>query len=303
MTSVEIETVEGFSDEAYEHWREHGYVIVKLLGDDEVRAALDNIYEYMPSWEEYKKAPRKYPAAAHGTPGGIGGISQHFPFAGSGLNAISAHPAFRAVAERILGTPRLLLTESQVIGKYPGAHDFEQLLHLDYPNVTLAFPPRDADRIDDLTTITYYTDVTLAHGPTYVVPHEFTHDYPRVPARRSRADAPELYEREIPATLPAGSTLIYSVNTWHRGSAMQPAAGARFSHHIGFRRAPSRWCGQSNFQWNGGTPEMDAFLQSASPAGRELAGFPPVGDPYWDPQTLADVAARYPAMDIEPYRS
>jgi hypothetical protein len=35
---------------------------------------------------------------------------------------------------------------------------------------------------------------------------------------------------------------------------------------------------------------------------RDLFGFPRPGDGYWNEQTLADVAARYPGMDMTPYR-
>jgi len=35
---------------------------------------------------------------------------------------------------------------------------------------------------------------------------------------------------------------------------------------------------------------------------RDLFGFPRPGDAYWNEQTLADVAARYPGMDMTPYR-
>ena len=34
---------------------------------------------------------------------------------------------------------------------------------------------------------------------------------------------------------------------------------------------------------------------------RDLFGFPPPGCDYWMPETLAGVAARYPAMDMAPY--
>jgi hypothetical protein len=35
---------------------------------------------------------------------------------------------------------------------------------------------------------------------------------------------------------------------------------------------------------------------------RDLFGFPPPGSDYWTQETLAGVAARYPAMDMTPYR-
>jgi hypothetical protein len=92
------------------------------------------------------------------------------------------------------------------------------------------------------------------------------------------------------------------MNTFHRGSAMCAGAGLRFTHHTGFKAAGLTWCGQVTLQHDGGTPEMDHFIETATPAERELVGFPPVGDPYWDEVTVAGVAARYPRMDIEPYR-
>jgi hypothetical protein len=47
---------------------------------------------------------------------------------------------------------------------------------------------------------------------------------------------------------------------------------------------------------------MNHLLTQASPRERQLLGFPAVGDPYWDEETLAGVAARYPEMDMTPYK-
>ena len=46
---------------------------------------------------------------------------------------------------------------------------------------------------------------------------------------------------------------------------------------------------------------MDHFLTKATPRERELVGFPAPGDPYWNEESLAGVAARYPGMDMSPY--
>jgi hypothetical protein len=35
---------------------------------------------------------------------------------------------------------------------------------------------------------------------------------------------------------------------------------------------------------------------------RDLFGFPRPGDPYWNDDTLAGVAERYPGIDLTPYR-
>lgn len=40
---------------------------------------------------------------------------------------------------------------------------------------------------------------------------------------------------------------------------------------------------------------------AATPRQRARFGFPDPGDVYWDEQTLADVATRYPGMDMTPY--
>ena len=38
-----------------------------------------------------------------------------------------------------------------------------------------------------------------------------------------------------------------------------------------------------------------------TPRQRDLFGWPPPGDPYWNDQTLSDVALRYPGIDLSPY--
>ena len=42
-------------------------------------------------------------------------------------------------------------------------------------------------------------------------------------------------------------------------------------------------------------------MERATPRERELFGFPAIGDPYWNDQTLTDVQCRSPKMDMAPY--
>jgi hypothetical protein len=224
------------------------------------------------------------------------------PVRGDGLNHVTTHPELLAFARRMLGTEHIVLSHSNLRGKYAGTGDYEQELHVDYGNNTLVVPKDDA-QIYDLPCITYYTDVTVDLGPTYVVSQQHTRDYlPRKTRFLPREAYPEAYAKEVPVVLPAGSTVIYSMRTFHRGSAMRAAEGVRFSHHMSFLAAGARWAGQMSFQRSGGRPEMDHFLVHASPTERELVGFPPVGDPYWERRTLEGVAIRYPAMDMTPYQ-
>jgi ectoine hydroxylase-related dioxygenase (phytanoyl-CoA dioxygenase family) len=285
-----------FSEEDYESWLEHGYVVKRLLDDAQLSAALESIYEYMPSWEDYSRRPRRYQSAV-----GQGGRVD-FPFLGDGLNDTTIHPDLVAFAERILRTDKILLGHGQVTGKYAGTRDFEQELHLDFGNNMLVVPNPDKETFL-VPALLYYTDVTVDLGPTYVLGQEWTRDGPLEPRHRSRKEFPELYEREFPVTVPAGHVLVYSMRTFHRGSRLTAKEGLRFAQNIGLKRADMTSCGQETFQHEGGRPEMDHFLTRATPRQRELAGFPPVGHPYWSTSMIAAVARRYPGMDMTPYET
>ncbi|MGW0229116.1 phytanoyl-CoA dioxygenase family protein [Actinopolymorpha singaporensis] len=283
----------------YQHWREHGYVVVPLLDDEQVRATVENIHEYMPPWEEYARHPRWYEESVAAKSGRLRTYAT-FPFVGDALNETTLHPELIAFAERVIGTDRLMLSHGQLGGKYAGTRDFEQQLHLDYGNNTLVCPPPD-EEIVDLPAIIYYTDVTVDLSPTYVVSQKFTRDLPREPRFHTREGSPDLYAHEVPVVVPAGSVLIYSMNTFHRGSALTASEGLRYAQNIGFKRVDAPWCGQVTFQHDGGSPEMNHFLEHATPRQREFVGFPRVGDPYWNKSTVANVGARYPGMDMSPY--
>lgn len=287
------------TEEELQHWETHGYVLVEhLLSRQELQDARQNMLRYLPTWEEYHQAPERYStmlAASNNWP------VRAFPFAGMALNNICTHPVLISLARRLLRTDNIALSHSRLRGKYARTGNFEQNLHVDYGNNTLAYPNEDA-KILDLPCIIYYSDVTPELGPTYVVSQQHTRGQLLVPRSRGRDEYPDLYRHEVPAVLPAGSALLYSMRTFHRGSAMIAAEGARFSHHMSWRNGDCRWTGQGTFQHDGGRQEMDHFIEHATPEQRAVVGFPPVGHPYWSEETLSGVAARYPGMDLTPYR-
>ena len=53
----------------------------------------------------------------------------------------------------------------------------------------------------------------------------------------------------------------------------------------------------------GEKPQLARFVERATPRQREAIGFPPPGHPYWNEQTLAAVALRYPRMDMTAYKA
>jgi ectoine hydroxylase-related dioxygenase (phytanoyl-CoA dioxygenase family) len=292
-------------DADLEHWRRHGYVIVEnFLDKDELDAAQENIERYMPTWPEYvRDAPRYRQMLGNNnmlaTPQGW--VMNAFPYTGDALNHVVLHPYLVEFAERLVGHDRLALSHAGLMGKYAGRGDYEQQLHLDYSNNTLVFPGSGMT-FCDIPAIVYYTDVDEQCGPTFVVSQELTREHVLGPRHRTRDEYREWYDAEVPVVCPAGSVFIYSMRTFHRGSAMRQKEGLRWTQHLAYHTDGPRWLGSATFQRAGGSPEMDHFLVNATPRQRELVGFPAAGDPYWDDETIRGVQDRYPLMDMAPYR-
>jgi ectoine hydroxylase-related dioxygenase (phytanoyl-CoA dioxygenase family) len=288
-----------------DHWHRHGYVIIKeFLTSAELEAARGNLHMYLPTWPEYAgRAPLFEHMQGGSRLAAPGWVRYEFPYVGDALNDVALHPFLIGFVERLVGNANLLMSHGAIVGKYAGRADYDQELHEDYTNNTLAFPASGVQMID-VPMIVYYTDVTDDLGPTYLVSKEHTsHLSPSGRRFYSREDYPELYEHEKPATVPAGSVLIYSMRAVHRGSAMLATEGARFSQFVAFHTAGYPWLGSHTFQGLGDRPEMRRLLVRATPRQRELLGFPPVGSVYWTEETLAGVAARYPDMDLSPYQA
>jgi hypothetical protein len=282
------------TDDHLAHWRRHGWALVPgFLTAAELAAIRDDVARYFPTDAEYRAAPERYPR--------VGGWRE-LPFVGDALNDLATHPELASFAERVIGTPDVLLTQAILWGKYAGVGDHEQPFHVDFPNNTLVYP-RDEGRFTQTGTIVYLTDVTADLAPTYVVSKEHTREpAPLFPTTRPRDAFRRLYEHEVAVTAAAGSVLLYSMSTFHRGSGFRGATGARFSFHVVFRALDSHWMGFSAWARSGMEPTLHRFLERATPRQRALLGFPSPGHPYWDRETLAGVAARYPAMDMTPYR-
>ena len=62
-----------------------------------------------------------------------------------------------------------------------------------------------------------------------------------------------------------------------------------------------RWNGKVSWPHRAGQKGFGAALSLMTPRQRDLFGWPPAGSDYWNGQTLRDVAARYPDMDMTPY--
>jgi ectoine hydroxylase-related dioxygenase (phytanoyl-CoA dioxygenase family) len=151
--------------------------------------------------------------------------------------------------------------------------------------------------------ILYYSDVPAELGPTFVVSREKPKGQGLWPTFRPRKKFPELYREERPVLARAGDLLIFGMSTFHRAGEMTAEHGVRFSHHLVYRGARHAFNGYHQYSQFGEKPEMHRFIERATPRQREVLGFPPAGHSYWTRQTLEAVQARYPGMDMKPYRA
>ena len=177
----------------------------------------------------------------------------------------------------------------------------EQLLHVDFANHTLLVP-RHEPGYQQLEMFVYLSDVTAETGATRMVSRQLTPDIPVERTYLSQTDYKELYAAEVPASGPAGSILAYRPDVYHRGVRMTAPRTARYMLHVSYKPAATDWLGSHALPSAGEDLSWYRFVQSATERQLTVLGFPAPGHPYWTEKTLAGVAARYPMLDLSPWR-
>lgn len=116
------------------------------------------------------------------------------------LDSLADHPRVLGLLDRIF-LPNYLLSQSQIINIQPG--EAPQALHYDdaFYRIPRPRPPLGA------ATVWAIDDFTDENGATVIVPESHGWDADKLP---SRTDA-------IPATMPAGSVVVFLGTTWHGG--------------------------------------------------------------------------------------
>ena len=282
-------------DAVLDEVRERGFALVEgFLSAAEVQTAQEALWLHFPRPDDYFADPDAYGRYRASQFAGI----DEFPYRSWDLNRLAVHPDLVDLAERYLGTTELHLYKVELWAKYAEAVDYDQPLHRDYGSHSLVVP-RLEQRYQQLTTFVFLSDVTDADGPTCIVPFEDGKDVPYTPLYLPFGS---LAESEVRCTGAAGSLLVYRTDILHRGSNMTGERRARFSLLADFQVRGTTWGGK--MAWPKQSPERWAkFIPQCSVRQRDLFGFPRPGDPYWTDETLAGVAARYPGIDLEPYRS
>jgi hypothetical protein len=279
-----------------ERWRTDGWSVIDgLFTPHEVTTAVDAATALFPTTEEVAAGRVDEATIDWGAPKPV------FPFESGALNRLVVHDAVLDLAEDLLGTDQLRLYQASIAVKYPGLRDeYEQLLHVDYGNHTLVVP-RDEVGYQHLTLFIYLSDVTPERAATRIVSRRLTRDIPVEQQYLNYLDYPELYRAEEPASGPAGSVLAYRPDVYHRGTTMSEDGPARILLNVAYRPAGAEWVGYHAWPIAGEGFAWHRFVGHASVRQLTVLGFPEPGHPYWTPETLAGVGARYPALDMAPW--
>jgi hypothetical protein len=226
-----------------------------------------------------------------------------FPFRSSRLNKLVVHDVLIDLATELLGTEDVRLYLALLSAKY--AHQssgYNRLLHTDYPNHSLVVPRRDVG-YQHLETFIYLNDVSTRNGATRLVSRTRTDTIPVEQHTLNLADYGHLYDDPGEAAGPAGSLVAYRPDVYHRSVDFEEPGQARFMLHVAYKPAGLDFVGYQAWPIKGFSPEWQKFVSQASVRQLTVLGFPRPGDPYWTEETLSGVAARYPGLDMSPWRA
>jgi hypothetical protein len=273
---------------------DRGFTIVPgFLSSEELADAQESLWKIYPHPNDYFSDPKAY-AQFEASP--FAGL-RLFPYCDWSLNKLAVLPDLINVAERFLKSEDLEIYKAQLWAKYYGATNYDQPHHRDFGNHTLVVPSLDG-RHRQMTCFILLSDVTEADGPTKLVPLSRTRDLPLIPTRLAMG---ELFDEEVAATGPAGSLMVYRTDVFHRGSDISGECHSRFAILVDFQERGWRWQGKMSWPNEALNPGMSEAIKRMTVRQRDLFGWPPPGSDFWTKQTLRDVSARYPGLDMSAY--
>jgi hypothetical protein len=281
---------------AAHQWQSEGWALVDgLLGEAEVDAVAGDLERLFAAdtFADYNRASR----FGDGSPKGrqfrstqFNGM-RGFPQPGCpGLNDLFVHPRLSEFARLALGDDDLRIYQAAVWGKWAGEVNYEQPLHQDSNHSLL--PARMEPGFWHLESFLYLSDVDEGSAPPRLVPRS-----------RSAVAYDDLYQHEVVATGRRGSLLAYRSDVWHRGTDFNRSDASRFVLVVAFRPAQADWFGYDAFPRLGDDATFRSFAVSKSPEELALFGVPRPGHPYWNKATVDAMGAKYPGLDVSPWRA
>jgi hypothetical protein len=288
-----------FSPALLSQWHDHGWCIFEgaippadLAAAQNALALMFPSVQEMDGGEDERTAPWRTWDAAW----------PEFPFKSTRLNKLVVHDVLIDLATELLGTDDVRLYLALVSAKYPHqSSGYNRLLHTDYPNHSVIVPRRD-DGFGHLETFIYLNDVSTRNGATRLVSRTKTAGIPVEQHTLNLTDYGPLYDEPGEAAAPAGSVVAYGPDVYHRSVDVTEPGQARFMLHVAYKPAALDWVGYQAWPIKGYAPEWYKFVAQASPRQLMVLGFPKPGHPYWTEETRAGVAARYPGLDMSPWR-
>jgi hypothetical protein len=259
----------------YEEYQERGFVILRRYLPEEVRAeAAAALRRCIKPWDEVKDSPPPDRTAFHG-----------FPYPEAILNRLTIEPGIVKFARRVLGTDDIHFRAGLSIARYPGfIGDFGEP-HIDNGNNSLLPPTEFGLGYEQMTCWWHLEDVEEDQAPLRIIPKMYGKDESK-------------YESVI---VPGGTICIFNNYLWHSAGNYERADGQRYSWGYMFGRAEHYWEGFKHYTHVGRDPHFQQLIGSLTPKERELFRFPPVGHPYYTPQTLAALEKQYPGWDAADY--
>ncbi len=284
-----------------ERWEQDGWCLLEeFLPPEVVAGAQTALSGLFPTAEEF--AADSDPARNEPFRHDSHRVLPKFPFEAAVLNDIVVHDRIIDLAEQLLGIPDPRMYQAMAGAKYGGgAASDEQMLHADFGNHTLVVPRNDPG-YQQLEMFVYLSDVTPETGATRMVSLSLTEAIPVERTYLSPTDYADLYAAEVPAAGRAGSVLAYRPDVYHRGVQMTVPGTARFMLHVSYKPAGADWLNSFGLPNAGEDLEWYRFVGCATLRQLTVLGFPEPGHAYWTAETLAGTAARYPMLDMTPWR-
>ena len=280
-------------------FREHGFVVIpQWIPRTALGPAVSKLNDIYPLAADYHSDP--YSESNSVFQGdefsGIRGL----PFANVEFNLLAVHPHIVELAETLLGTNDIRIYSGELWAKYTGAANYDQPFHRDFLGHTLMVPPESGE-CEQVEIFLYLNDVPESLGPPHFVSKKIAAEAEPFPNWLSREERPNWYEAEVSAAGPAGTAVAYGIDTFHRGTDLVQANGARFTVHVSFRRASNEWATRTAWANHSHERAWYEFVARATMRQLLLFGFPPPGHPYWTPHALHYTAQRYPGLDTVPF--
>lgn len=299
---------------AAQDWRKHGFVILPgYLPGEVLRPAVAELDLLFPSARGFHDGSDSRRERYLGDE--FAGIDR-FPFVSAEISLLAVNDRLIQLAQVLLGSDDLRIYGAEAWAKFAGAADYDQDLHRDYLAHTVLVPSAAAE-FKQAEMFVFLVDVPEDLGPPHLVSKTCTADAAVRPnwfpvkdltgddgaeARFVGAGQPGWYEKEVSAAGPAGTVVAFEPGTFHRGTGMTRPDGARYSMHLGYRRAEVEWGQRQGWAERSHEDAWYRFVERASPRQLGLFGFPPPGHPFWTVDTVAGMALRYPNLDLSPWR-